>query len=116
MSDFRKLEVWQKAHELMLEVHEITRGIRGSQYLSLKNQILRAAMSIPANIVEGRAQRSDREFGRFLGYAVASSSELEYHIFAAKEIGVLTSEKADPLIERTIRVRRMLIGLRKKLV
>ena len=42
MSDFRKLEVWQKAHELMLEVHEVTRDIRGTQYLALRNQILRA--------------------------------------------------------------------------
>ena len=73
------------------------------------------AMSIPANIVEGRAQRSDREFSRFISYAVAASSELEYDLIAAKEIHVLAPEKADPLIERTIRVRRMLIGLRKKL-
>ena len=115
MSDFRKLEVWQKAHELMLEAHEVTRDMRGTQYLALKNQILRAAMSIPANIVEGRAQRSDREFSRFVSYAIASSSELEYHLFAAKEISVLSPGKTDALIERTIRVRRMLIGLRKRL-
>ena len=116
MSDFRKLEVWQRAHELMLQVHEVTREIRGTQYLSLKNQILRAAMSIPANIVEGRAQRSDREFSRFVGYAIASSSELEYHLFAATEIGVLSRGRTDPLVERTIGVRRMLIGLRKTLL
>lgn len=115
MSDFRKLEVWQKAHEFMLRVHEVTREIRGTQYLSLKNQILRAAMSIPANIVEGRAQRTDREFSRFVSYAIASSSELEYHLFAAEEIRVLTPGKADPLVDRTIQVRRMLIGLRKTL-
>ena len=116
MSDFRKLEVWQKAHELMLRVHEVMRDMRGPQYLSLRNQILRAAMSIPANIVEGRAQRSDREFSRFVGYAIASSSELEYHLFAATEIGVLSRGRTDPLVERTIGVRRMLIGLRKTLL
>jgi len=115
MSDFRKLEVWRNAHDLMLQVHSQAGGIRGGAYLSLKSQIIRASMSIPANIVEGRAQRTDREFSRFLGYAVASASELEYHLIAARDLKVLTEKKTAPLIQRTIQVRKMLIGLQKTL-
>ena len=115
MSDFRKLEVWQKAHELMLRVNDVAAEIRGAEFLSLKSQIIRAAMSIPANIVEGRAQPSDKQFSRFVGYAIGSSSELEYHLLAAQDIGVLDERKTEPLIKRDIQVRKMLIGLRKKL-
>ncbi len=115
MSDFRKLSVWQKAHELMIKVHAQSGDIRGAPYLQLKNQIIRAAMSIPANIVEGRAQSTDREFSRFLGYAAASASELEYHLLAAQDIGVLAARKGKPLIQRAIEVRKMIIGLKKTL-
>lgn len=99
----------------MLDAHEVAGEIKGSQYLSLRSQVVRAAMSVPANIVEGRAQRTDREFSRFLGYAIASASELEYHLIAACDIGVLPTQKATGLIGRVVEVRKMLIGLQKKL-
>ena len=99
----------------MLDAHGLATLIRGTAYLSLKSQVIRAAMSVPANIVEGRAQRSDKEFGRFVGYAVASASEPDYHLIAARDIGAVSYTKTDPLIERTIQVRKMLLGLQKKL-
>ena len=99
----------------MLDAHLVATQIRGTAYLSLKSQVVRAAMSVPANIVEGRAQRSDKEFGRFLGYAIASGSELEYHLIAARDTGAISYRKTDPLIERTIQVRKMLLGLQKTL-
>ena len=115
MADFRKLEVWRRAHELMLTVHPLASELRGGAYLSLKSQIVRSAMSIPANIVEGRAQRTDRDFSRFLGYAIASASELEYHLLAARDLGLLTDQKTNAVIQRAIQVRKMLIGLQKRL-
>jgi four helix bundle protein len=115
VADFRKLGVWRKAHEVMLDSHQLAGEIRGAPYLALKSQIIRSAMSIPTNIVEGRAQRTDREFHRFLGYAVASSSELEYHLIAASGIGALPKKKAGQLTNRVIEVRKMLIGLQKTL-
>jgi four helix bundle protein len=115
VSDFRKLAVWGKAHELMLETHKLAKEIRGPTYISLRSQIVRASMSIPANIVEGRAQRSDKEFSRFLGYGIASASELEYHLIAAIDIGVAEPKKAGFLITKVVEVRKMLIGLQKRL-
>ena len=57
MADFRKLEVWQKTHDLVLAVNDVAHSIRGVEYTSLRSQIIRASMSIDANIVEGRNQR-----------------------------------------------------------
>jgi four helix bundle protein len=115
MSDFRKLGVWRKAHQLMLETHALSAHIKSAPYTALKSQVVRAAMSIPTNIVEGRAQLTDKEFSRFLGYALASSSELEYHLIAAQDIGVLPKKKTQSLIGDVIEVRKMLIGLQKTL-
>ena len=47
MSDFRKLDVWERSHALLLNVHSAIKNIRGADYVSLRNQMLRAGMSVP---------------------------------------------------------------------
>ncbi|MDQ6768617.1 MAG: four helix bundle protein [Gemmatimonadota bacterium] len=112
MGDFAKLHVWRKAHALPLNVTAIR--IRGSNYASLRSQLIRAAMSIPANIVEGRGQKSERDFARFLGYALNSSSELEYHLVVARDIRAITLSDFTSLLAQLIEVRKMLHGLLKR--
>ena len=56
MSDFKNLKVWQKAHTLALDTHRVACKIRGSNNNGLRTQTIRAAMSVPANIVESRGQ------------------------------------------------------------
>jgi four helix bundle protein len=68
-------------------------------------------MSVAANIVEGRSHRSEREFARFLGYALHSSTELEHHLIVARDIQVITESDFVSLISQTIIVRKMLYGL-----
>ena len=111
MGDFRKLLVWRKAHALALESHRTAAQIRGSLNASLRNQLARAAQSVPANIVEGRGQKSERDFGRFLGYALNSASELEYHLIVARDIGVIPESEFISLTSQLREVRKMLHGL-----
>jgi len=115
VSDFKKLHVWQKAHALSLCVDRASKGIRGVRYASLRSQIFRAATSIPANIAEGRRQESERDFGRFLKYALNSASELEYHLILARDTKVISEEAYVSLVGQTIRVRKMLYALLKRL-
>ena len=89
--------------------------MRGTRYASLRNQIFRAAMSIPANIAEGRRQKSEKEFARFLGYALNSSSELEYHLIVARDTKVIVESDFVSLVSQTITVRKMLYGLLKRI-
>src|SRR3989337_3787991 len=115
MSDFKKLQVWQKAHALSLCIDRACKRIRAGQYASLRNQIFRAAMSIPANIAEGRRQISEKEFGRFLGYALNSTSELEHHLIVARDTKVIPESEFVSLVTQTITVRKMLYGLLRRL-
>ena len=114
MSDFKRLVVWRKAHALALNAHHVATGIRGADNASLRNQILRAAMSIPTNIVEGTGQKSGREFARFLDIALKSTSELEYHLIIARDIGALSLNNFESISAQTIEVRKMLYGLRTR--
>ena len=115
MSDFRKLKVWQKAHDMSLLANSIAKTIRAADERDLRSQLKRSSASVPANIVEGRAQSSDREFARFLGYAVASCSETEYHALSARDKGLISESKYNALTTGAIEVRKMLHGLIDKL-
>jgi four helix bundle protein len=114
MSDYKKLQVWQKAHSLSLNAHRAATAIKGSQYSAFRNQIIRAAMSIPTNIVEGREQKTEPGFARYLRIALASTSELEYHLRAALDIGALGAEEHESLAVQLTEVRMMLHGLLRR--
>jgi four helix bundle protein len=85
--------------------------IRGADNQSLRNQLIRAAESIPTNIVEGSVQQSRKQFARFAQIAIASSSELEYHLITARDRGLIRKGTSVTLIDQTIEVRKMLYGL-----
>ncbi|HWL40196.1 MAG TPA: four helix bundle protein [Gemmatimonadaceae bacterium] len=111
MTDFKQLKVWQKAHLMGLDAHRITGQMRGAKYAAMRNQITRAAMSVPTNIVEGCGQQSSREYARFLRIALNSTSELEYHLLAARDLGAVSASATLTLISQAIEVRKMLYGL-----
>jgi four helix bundle protein len=111
VSDFKKLKVWRKGHALALNVRRVAVGMRGADHAALRNQMLRASMSIPTNVVEGAGQQSKREFGRFVRFALNSSSELEYHLIVARDTDAITKNDFQALVAQTIEVRKMLHGL-----
>jgi len=115
VSDFKKLHVWQRAHALSLTVDRVSREIREPRYASLRSQIFRAAASIPANIAEGRRQESEKEFARYLRYALNSTSELEYHTILARDTKTIPEDACISLLDQTITVRKMLYALLKRL-
>ena len=100
---------------MALNAHRIATGIRRSHDIALRSQIIRAAMSIPANIVEGRRQESEKEFARFLRIALNSGCELEYHLIVARDIEVMSDSDSDSLLAELIEVRKMIHGLLNKL-
>ena len=116
VSDYRKLIVWRKAHALALNVHRVAVKLRRADHATLRSQMMRAAMSIPTNIVEGAGQQSRKDFGRFLRFALNSTSELEYHLTVGRDIGAIEATDFDSLSAQTIEVRKMLHGLLKRVL
>jgi four helix bundle protein len=115
MGDYRKLDVWKKAHAVSLEVDKLAAGIRASQHRALRNQMVRSAESVAVNIVEGSGQESAKEFRRFLRIAGNSANETDYHLLTARDKAIITAAAYDKLSERITEVARMLSGLRKYL-
>ncbi len=114
MANFRKLRVWQAAEDLTVHAHRVTRTMRGVRSATLRDQLIRATMSVPINIVEGNAHRSPRERARFFGYALASLWEVEGHLQLSSDLEMMSKKDYETLLGETINVRRMLYGLLKK--
>jgi four helix bundle protein len=111
MGDFRKPKVFEKAHRIAVRVHQVARAMRDSRYLSLRNQMIRSAESIPTNIVEAARQLSNRDFARFLHYSLNSASELEYQLMLARDIAAAPEAETNALVSEVVEVRKMLHGL-----
>jgi len=114
MADFKNLRVWHAAQQLALDAHRISSSLRGPGANSLRDQMVRASMSIPVNIVEGTAHSSPKEFLRFLSYALASTSEVEGHTRLAKDLRLISHDDAECLLNGVEIVRKMLHGLIKR--
>ena len=112
---FRKLLVWQKAHQLTLEVYRTTRSFPEDEKYGLTAQMRRCAVSIGANVAEGSARKSDRDFARFVQIAFGSASELEQHLLLAVDLEYLSRDHHTKLDANVNEVKRMLIGLSRRL-
>lgn len=116
MQDFRRLLVWQRAHEHVLNVRRAIRRFPRNERGSLKSQTLGAAESIAFNIVEGCGSATPKEFARFLDISIKSACELEYQLQLARDCDLLTVHAWRPLSAETVEIRRMLCGLRRKVL
>ena len=115
MGDYRDLRVWHEARALAKRARKVAAGMKGGENAELRNQLTRAAMSVPTNIVEGSAHDSPREFARFLRYARASASECEGHLVLASDFELVGDEDFKSLSKSIEAVRKMLCGLIDKL-
>ena len=111
MRDFRKLQVWEKAHFLVLDMYRITSKFPKAEVYGLTSQIRRSAASIPENIAEGCGKESSSDFKRYLSTAMGSASELEYELLLAHDLSYLTEDNYRKTQDQIVEVKRMLTGL-----
>ena len=83
---FKDLIVWQKAYRLVLKIYKITKDFPKSETYGLAQQMRRAAVSLPSNIVEGYGRRHKAEYNQFLSMAYGSLLELETQYLLAIDL------------------------------
>src|SRR5438874_1522643 len=104
---FEELEVWKRGCQLAVAVYE---ALRDTREFALRDQMQRAAVSVPSNIAEG-AERGGKDFERFLRVARGSAAELRTQRYIAKKIGILQDERFSRLISEVKEISKMLTGL-----
>jgi four helix bundle protein len=115
MRDFKKLAVWEKAHQAALSTYEATTSFPPFEQYGLTSQLRRAASSIPTNIAEGCGRDSDAELARFLRIAMGSGNEVEYLLILSRDLSYLNESTFNDLTARILETKRMLAGFLKRL-
>ena len=105
---FEELDVWKKSCRLAVEIYDVLRDCRDYE---LKDQMTRAAVSIPSNIAEGSERDSKQEYIRFVHIAKGSAAELRTQLYIASEIGLLQKEVATKLTTELKGISAMLQGM-----
>jgi four helix bundle protein len=108
LRNFKDLTVWEKAHELVLDVYRCSSRFPTDERFGLTAQLRKAAASVASNISEGCGRGTDRDFSRFLSIAAGSASEVEYQILLARDLGYLPDADYDRLNESVNEVKRIL--------
>ena len=115
MKNFKKLKVWQKGIELVVDIYKSTNSFPKEEMYGLTSQIKRSAISVPSNIAEGSGRGSDKDFNRFLDIALGSSFELETQLTIAKKLNFISDKDFSEIINSLDEEQRMIAGLQKNL-
>jgi four helix bundle protein len=100
-----------KAVDFVITVYKATNSFPSDERFGLTSQVRRASVSIPANIAEGAARKTNKEFLQFLSIAQGSSSEVETELLIALKLGYLKRELYNELRAEIESIGRMLVGL-----
>lgn len=111
IESYRDLQVWQKAMDFVVACYEITREFPKAETYGLSSQLQRAAVSVPANIAEGRSRRHTREFIHHLSIAYGSLTEAETHLQIAERLGYLNRDRLGRMLSASAEIGRMINGL-----
>ncbi|HEU4595972.1 MAG TPA: four helix bundle protein [Pyrinomonadaceae bacterium] len=111
MRPHEKLDVWTRAVDFVVLVYKLTESFPKEEKFGLTSQIRRAAVSVPANIAEGAARDSSKEFAHFLSNAQGSASELATELLIAFRLGLLSDSDYRRTQLELDHIGRMIHGL-----
>ena len=118
MSTFKRFEdiqAWQKARQVTKAVYKVTNEGSFSKDFGLRDQIRRASVSIMANIAEGQARRSDKDFAHFLNISRASVAEVQSHLYVSLDQNYINQKDFDEIYQLLEEISRMTFALAKHL-
>jgi len=113
MRDYTKIEAWKLADDLAVAVYKATKQFPKEELYGITSQLRRAASSVAANIVEGSARESLKDYLHFLQIARASLSEAQYFIHLAARLEYLSETTAADLASQCKQTFACLHGLMK---
>lgn len=103
---FQDLIVWQKAHQLVLDIYGLAGELPQYELYGLTSQIRRAAVSVPANIAEGFIKKSDLEKKRIHNIAEASLEEVRYYLILIRDLKYSETEELLSRVEEVSKILR----------
>ena len=113
---FEDIQAWQKARQVTNSVYKITKNGEFAKDFGLMDQIRRSSVSIMANIAEGFARRSDKDFAHFLNISRSSSAEAQSHLYVALDQGYIEENEFNEIYLALEETSKMIFALVRHLV
>jgi len=114
MRDYKKLDVWKKAHLLTKQIYkEVLPIMPIEERFALTSQLRRSTYSIPLNIVEGCGKNTNKDFASYLDNALGSSHEVEYTCYLIYDVGYISEEQYNDVNNEINEIKAMLIAFIK---
>jgi four helix bundle protein len=111
-ASFEDLDVWKKSCSLSVRIYTLLKDCRD---YGLKDQMLRAAVSIASNIAEGSERKSIPDFKRYINIALGSAAELRTQVYIAQQVKLISDQDANYLVEELKSISKMLQALHSSL-
>lgn len=105
---FEELEVWKRSCRLAVNIYKLLKDCKD---YGLRDQITRAAVSIPSNIAEGSERNSVPDFNRFIHIAKGSAAELRTQLYIAQQIEIITTSEQQKFVGELKQISAMLQSL-----
>ena len=112
----RDLVVWQKSMDLTVLVYRLSQRFPSTEIYRLVGQITRSAVSVPANIAEGHARGTRRDYSHFLSIAKGSLMETETYLMLSARLQYLKQEEVQSALSLVTEISKMITALRSRLV
>jgi four helix bundle protein len=112
---YRDLVAWQKAIALAKAVYIACESFPKNETYGLSSQVKRSVVSVAANLAEGHSRETTRDFLRFINIAYGSLSETETHLILANELGMISMQSLEDMLEQSAEIGRILNGLSRSL-
>jgi len=114
IKNFTDLLVWQNGHNLVLQIYKLTKKFPQEERFGLIDQVRRAAVSITSNIAEGFGRIKYNDKAHFYTMALGSVYEVQNQILIAKDVGYISEDECDSLINNSVGISKMCSGLIRK--
>lgn len=115
LKTFRDLKVWEKGHQLTLNIYKMTKVFPQDEKFGLIAQLRRSSASIPTNIAEGFKRKSKKDQDHFFNIAECSLEETKYHLILSKDLNYLQDSDFESLTDQTEEIGRMLNAYRRSI-
>jgi four helix bundle protein len=113
IKSFTDLIAWQEGHKLVVMIYKITEKFPNKEIFGITNQIRRSAVSITSNIAEGFSRSTSKDKHHFYCIASGSLSELQNQLIISRDIKYLEKELFDKIANQTIKVAKLISGLKR---
>jgi four helix bundle protein len=112
----RDLLVWQKGMDLVVAIYAVSKQFPPEERYGLIQQATRAAVAVPANIAEGHARGTRRDYAHFVSIARGSLMEVETYVMIVERLNLADQKSVAEVLERITELSRMLTVLRQRLI